>query len=50
MQTVSSFVKNEYVPEVLPKLDSKIIKELVEHASKLNINLPVTISKEKPKK
>jgi hypothetical protein len=40
-QTVHSFVKNEYAPQVLPKLNGKIMSELISYAAKLNIKLTI---------
>ena len=39
MQTVASFVKNEYAPKVLPKLNKIITSELLQIAEKLGVNL-----------
>lgn len=36
---MNSFVKNEYVPDILPKLDRKIMVELVDYAQKISISL-----------
>lgn len=40
-KTVNSFVKNEYAPQVIPKLDGKIMNELITYAAKLNIKLSI---------
>lgn len=40
-KTVTSFVKNEYAPQVLPKLNGKIMNELISYAAKLNIKLSI---------
>mgnify|MGYP000851731484 CR=1 FL=1 len=39
MKTVSSFVKNEYTPKIIHKMDKIVLQELGQIAEKLGINL-----------
>jgi len=41
IQTVASFVKNEYTPTIIHKLDKAVSAELVLLADKLGVNLSV---------
>jgi hypothetical protein len=44
MQTVASFVKNEFTPTIIHKLDKVISSELVVLADKLGVNLSVKVT------
>lgn len=38
---MTSFVKNEYAPLVIPKMDGKIMEELIAYAGRMNVKLSI---------
>lgn len=38
-QTIASFIKNEYTPKILSKLDKSIANEMLQTAERLGVNL-----------